>query len=56
MMPGDIIIAVNDQRVSNFDELSNALEQYQVGQNVKIRILRDGEERTVTVRLQDVEQ
>jgi S1-C subfamily serine protease len=52
---GDVIIGINDQKVTNGDDLGNALEQYKVGDTVTVRYLRDGNERTARVQLQRVE-
>ncbi len=52
---GDIIIAVNDQPVKNFDDLGNELEKYQVGDVVNVKVRRDKSETMVRVTLQEVE-
>jgi S1-C subfamily serine protease len=51
---GDVIIGINDKPVRNFGELGDALEQYQVGEVVTVKILRDGEQRSVRVQLQQI--
>jgi S1-C subfamily serine protease len=51
---GDVIIGINDKPVRNFGELGDALEQYQVGDVVTVKILRDGEQRSVRVQLQQI--
>jgi S1-C subfamily serine protease len=51
---GDVIIGVNDKPVRNFGELGDALEQYKVGDMVTVKILRDGEQRSVRVQLQQI--
>jgi S1-C subfamily serine protease len=52
---GDVIIAVNNQPVKNFDELGNELEKYQVGDVVNVKVRRNNAETTVKVTLQEVE-
>ncbi|MDZ7360667.1 MAG: trypsin-like peptidase domain-containing protein [candidate division KSB1 bacterium] len=51
---GDVIIGINDKPVRNFGELGDALEQYKVGDVVTVKILRDGEQRSVRVQLQEI--
>jgi S1-C subfamily serine protease len=51
---GDVIIGINDKQVRNFGELGDALEQYWVGEVVTVKIVRDGEERSVKAQLQQV--
>ena len=47
----DLVVAVNGQPVSRFDELSDALAKYDVGEDVQLTIERDGVERTVDAEL-----
>jgi membrane-associated protease RseP (regulator of RpoE activity) len=47
----DLIVAVNGQPVSHYDELSDALAQAEVGEDVQLTIERDGVEQTVDARL-----
>jgi S1-C subfamily serine protease len=51
---GDIIIGINDQAVRNYGELGDVLEQYKVGEVVTVRILRDGEKKSVRLQLQQI--
>jgi S1-C subfamily serine protease len=51
---GDVITGINDNKVRNYDELSNALEKYKVGDVVTVRFLRDGKERNERMLLQQV--
>jgi len=55
LVPGDIILAVEGTRVHDVDGLRNTLERYEIGQTVKVRVQRDGEEREVPVTLQEVQ-
>jgi S1-C subfamily serine protease len=49
---GDVIIAINDQPVRDFDDLVTYLvRNTNVGQTVSLTILRDGREQTVNVTL-----
>ncbi len=51
---GDVIVGINDKPVRNFGELGDVLEQYKVGDAVNVKILRDGESKSVRVQLQQV--
>jgi S1-C subfamily serine protease len=52
---GDIIVAVNDKKVSDYNELRDELERYQVGESVTLTILRDGVEARLPVPLEAME-
>jgi S1-C subfamily serine protease len=52
---GDIITAVAGVKVDSYDSLSTELERFQVGDEVLLTILRDGETLEVAVRLEAVE-
>jgi membrane-associated protease RseP (regulator of RpoE activity) len=47
----DLVVAVNGQPVSQFDELSDALARFDVGDEVQLTIEREGVERTVDATL-----
>lgn len=47
----DIIVAVNGFRVGEVASVSSLISEYQPGDKVKITILRDGKEKTVTATL-----
>ncbi len=51
---GDIIRSVNKNKVTSYDELRNELDRYRVGDEVILRILRDGSEIRVSVLLEEV--
>lgn len=48
---GDIIIAIGDEPIVRAGEVSGAIGRLSPGDEVEIRFVRDGEERTVTVTL-----
>jgi S1-C subfamily serine protease len=52
---GDIIVAVNDKKVSDYNGLRDELERYQVGESVTLTILRDGVEARLPVQLEAME-
>ncbi len=51
---GDIIVAVGGAKVVTRDDLFRALDRYRVGDEAELKVLRDGEERTVKVKLQAI--
>jgi S1-C subfamily serine protease len=51
---GDIITAVNGQRISGSDDLYKALDKYQIGDQVSVEIVRNGRRTTVPVKLVEV--
>ncbi|MCP5252773.1 MAG: PDZ domain-containing protein, partial [Burkholderiales bacterium] len=50
--PKDIIIAIDDKPVTTVDKLMTRLDEYRVGDTIKITILRDGQVVEVSVTLQ----
>jgi putative serine protease PepD len=48
---GDIIVAVNGEKVSNKDDLYRELNKHQVGDSVNVEVVRNGRRVTVPVRL-----
>jgi len=49
---GDVIQAVNGERVNSYDSLRDELERYDVGETVQLTVLRDGAEIEVPVVLE----
>jgi putative serine protease PepD len=50
---GDIIVAIDNDKVSNSDDLFRVLDKHQIGETVQVQILRDGRRTSVPVRLMD---
>jgi S1-C subfamily serine protease len=50
---GDIIIAINDTEIRSMDDLITHLESTVVGQEVELTIIRDGDEKRLTVELDE---
>jgi len=48
---GDIIVGIDDQVVDNFDDIVTYLQNTEVGQTVRLKILRDGQELEINVEL-----
>jgi S1-C subfamily serine protease len=52
VVAGDIIVAVEGRRVETVGKLLGLLDDYRVGDTVKLSVVRDGREREVAVTLQ----
>ena len=52
ILPGDVIIGFNDKEITTFKELQNLIGQHQIGDVVKVKVWRDGEEFTLPVTLE----
>jgi len=48
---GDIITSINDELIREHRSLASILQQYSPGDSVKVTFVREGTERTVTVKL-----
>jgi S1-C subfamily serine protease len=48
---GDIIVNLDGEKVGNSDDLYRLLEKHQVGQTVRVEVVRNGRRLTVPVRL-----
>jgi serine protease Do len=53
---GDLITKVNDSKIDGPESLFEAIHNYKVGDKVKIVLIRDGKEQTVTATLEKAEQ
>lgn len=51
---GDVIVSMNGNKISSFLELRAKVATLGAGREAKLGILRDGKERTVTVKLQEL--
>ncbi len=50
LRPGDVIININDQKVTNVDQASKALDAVASGRNARIVVFRGGRELLVMIR------
>ncbi len=48
---GDIIVAIDGEKLANSDDLFRLLDKHQVGDTVRVEIVRNGKRMTVPVRL-----
>lgn len=53
---GDIIVAMDGEKISNTDDLYRALDKHKVGDTVQIEIVREGRRLTVPVKLTEAPQ
>src|SRR5216684_6940270 len=53
---GDIIVAIDGEKVSNNDDLLKILDKHQVGETVSVQVMRNGRSMTVTVKLMEAPQ
>ena len=51
---GDVIVGIDEHRVRNYDDLYNALDRYKVGDEVEVKLLREGRSASTRVRLIDL--
>lgn len=51
VVPGDLIVAVNGQLVDGVPRLLARLDDYQVGEGVRVTVLRDGQKVDLTITL-----
>lgn len=51
---GDIILTVNDTKITEDNPLSQIIGQYKIGDEVSIKLQRDGKEQTLKVRLEEL--
>ncbi len=52
---GDLVVAIGDRRIGNLVDLQDALDQYDIGDEVEIHYIRDRGRQTAKVKLQPVE-
>ena len=50
---GDVIVEADGKKVSTMDELTEIKNSHQIGDEMKIKVNRDGEERELTVKLEE---
>lgn len=51
LKPGDVVVSVNGREIRRATEMRNAVGLLRIGSEVKLRIIRDGRERTVVARV-----
>lgn len=51
LLPGDVIIAINDKSIETFNDLVDEMKFAKVGDTLKVKIDRDGAKKTIDVKL-----
>ena len=52
---GDIVVAINEHAVDDYDDLFNAFDRYNIGDEVTVTLLRERQRVQVKLRLVDVQ-
>lgn len=53
---GDIIVSIDDNEIENMNQLKKVLYKYKKGQKAKLKIIRDGKEKTVEIIFDKMKQ
>lgn len=51
MLPGDVIVAINNQKIERFEDIVEVMKYNKAGDTVKIKIQREGKDKMVDVKL-----
>ncbi len=51
LRPGDFVTAINDKKITSRDDLVRVVGNMKAGENVEFSLIRNGEEKTVTVEI-----
>ncbi len=51
LLPGDVIIKIEDTEINEFDDLVKVLKFVRVGETINVRVLRDNKPKDITVKL-----
>lgn len=51
LKPGDVIIEANGQKIKTMDELTKIKNSHKIGDEIKIKVNRDGQEKDLTLKL-----
>jgi len=51
ILPGDVIVAINDQKIDRFEDIVEVMKYNKAGDTIKLNIQRNGKEKSVDVRL-----
>lgn len=50
---GDVIVKVNNKKISTLEDLINAVESYSVGTRVNVELIRNGKKQAIPVQLEE---
>lgn len=51
MLPGDVIVGIDNQKIERYEDIVEVMKYNKAGDNVKIKIQRNGKDKMVDVRL-----
>lgn len=51
ILPGDVIIKVNDDKIASFEDLAESMKSARVGDTLEVLVVRKGVEKKINVRL-----
>lgn len=51
---GDIIVGINNETIKSYDDLYTTVNKFKIGETVKVRIVRDGKEKTIDIKLTQI--
>jgi serine protease Do len=51
LLPGDVIVAINDQIIKNYDDIEKNMRLTKVGQTIKVKVNRNGKEVNLPIQL-----
>ncbi len=51
VMLGDIIVAIDGEKIADRDDLYRVLDKHQINDTIRVEIIREGQRTTVPVRL-----
>jgi serine protease Do len=53
IQPGDILLSVDDVRITNMDSLESVIYEHEVGDTVRVIIYRSGRQYTADLKLSE---
>ena len=56
LMPGDLILKINEQTVSSSADIKSILSQFDIGDQITVQVKRGGTQQNITVTIQEVSE
>lgn len=51
---GDVVVGIDDNKIDNFDDIYHVLDQYKIGDEVEVSLMRDGKLKKVKLKLTEI--
>lgn len=51
---GDVVVGIDDNKIDNFDDIYHVLDQYKIGDEVEVSLIRDGKLKKVKLKLTEI--